>query len=86
MALTSSGSLYAWGLNNTGQLGDSTTINRAIPNLVSGGFTDWSKLSAGTSHSLAIRNGGFTRGATISMVASEMEQRLNRQLRFESEA
>jgi len=34
MAVTSDGSLWAWGLNNNGQLGDGTIINRYIPVLI----------------------------------------------------
>ena len=37
LAVTSSGALYAWGSNSSGQLGDGTTTNRPTPTLISGG-------------------------------------------------
>ena len=35
-AITNSGALYAWGRNNSGQLGDGTTTDRTTPVLVPG--------------------------------------------------
>ena len=37
VGLTTSGAAYAWGNNNSGQLGDGTTTDRTTPVLVSGG-------------------------------------------------
>ena len=53
LALGSNGTLWAWGWNNTGQLGDGTTANRLVPisvlNLTNGTF-----ISSGYAHSLAL--------------------------------
>jgi alpha-tubulin suppressor-like RCC1 family protein len=48
--------LYAWGLNSSGQVGDSTIINRSSPVLVSGNI--FRMCAGGLSHSAAIRNDG----------------------------
>ena len=57
-ALTSTGKPYAWGLNSSGQLGDTTTLNRSSPVLVSidPAFT-FTRVSGGTQGAL-IRNDG----------------------------
>ncbi len=53
-----SGSAYAWGYNNSGQLGDGSTTNRSVPVAVSlpAGVTI-SAMAAGFEHSLAIGPG-----------------------------
>lgn len=56
-AIGSSGSLYCWGDNATGQLGDGTTTDRSSPVKVTGlpiGFLK--TVSAGNSHSCAVVN------------------------------
>jgi alpha-tubulin suppressor-like RCC1 family protein len=58
LALRSNGTLWSWGINNTGQLGDGTTISRSSPVSVIGGITDWCRVSTNNSHSLAIRSNG----------------------------
>lgn len=62
LAIRSDGKLFTWGLNNAGQLGDSTVFNRNIPTQI--GNSSWSSVGAGTSHSLAVRSDGalFTWG------------------------
>jgi VCBS repeat-containing protein len=60
LALRTDGTLLAWGLNNDGEIGDTTTINRsrAVFVLVSTNiFTNLISMSAGQAHSLAISNG-----------------------------
>lgn len=60
LGLTDTGIAYAWGQNynsfsaGTGQLGDGTTVNRSSPVTIIGGITNWSQVSAGNGHSLAI--------------------------------
>jgi len=49
---------WAWGCNSVGQLGDGTTVNKSSPVSVVGGFCDWSKISVGAHHTLAIRTNG----------------------------
>jgi alpha-tubulin suppressor-like RCC1 family protein len=58
LGVRSNGSLWAWGLNSTGQLGDGTVTSRLSPVSVVGGFTDWCAASAGNAHSLGVRTNG----------------------------
>jgi len=57
IALKTNGTLWAWGRNGHGQLGDGTTINKIIPIQI-GTSNDWKYVSAGTTHNLAIKNDG----------------------------
>ena len=56
LGVRANGSLWAWGNNANGRLGDNTTTIRSSPVLVVGEFTDWIEASAGGNHSLSIRN------------------------------
>jgi alpha-tubulin suppressor-like RCC1 family protein len=59
LGLTSSGALYAWGLNTSGQLGINSTVNTSVPVLVSGpSGASWSSISAGDSYSVGIATNG----------------------------
>ena len=58
LAVNNTGVVYAWGLNNTGQLGDGTTTQRTTPVVVSGLSGTFTAVSAGNNHSLALRNDG----------------------------
>jgi len=51
-ALTADGSAYCWGDNRAGQLGDSSTVNRADPVAVKGGMK-FKAISAGYEHTCA---------------------------------
>lgn len=51
------GSLWCWGLNSDGQLGDGTTTNRLTPTQV-GTDTDWAVVALGTRSSYAIKQNG----------------------------
>lgn len=56
-ALTAAGDAYCWGNNQFGQIGDSTTVSRANPTLVSGGLK-FKKIAAGVAHSCGITTDG----------------------------
>jgi alpha-tubulin suppressor-like RCC1 family protein len=56
-AVTGTGDVYCWGNNQFGQLGDSTTVSRTDPTLVSGGLK-FKAISAGVAHTCGITTGG----------------------------
>jgi alpha-tubulin suppressor-like RCC1 family protein len=58
VAVRTTGTAWAWGLNSYGRLGDNTTVNKSSPVSVVGGFTDWCQIGAGKDHSLAVRTNG----------------------------
>ena len=58
IGVRANGTLWAWGSNLNGRLGDGTTTSRSSPVSVVGGFTDWIQASAGDSHSLGVRANG----------------------------
>lgn len=52
-AIRADGSLYCWGANNRGQIGDNTTNNAVTPTLVSAG--PWLAVAAGTEFTCGVR-------------------------------
>lgn len=58
IALRNNGSLWGWGANSTGELGDGTTTNRSSPVSVIGGFNDWVDVSMCLGGTIAIRANG----------------------------
>src|SRR5262249_48040811 len=58
-ARTSSGSLYVWGRNASGQLGDGTTTQHNTPELLST-YTGASAVTAGGSHAVALKSHNVT--------------------------
>jgi alpha-tubulin suppressor-like RCC1 family protein len=58
VAIASDDTLYAWGLNTSRQLGDSTTITRSSPVHVgtygTGGYLSWTTVAAGGTHTAAV--------------------------------
>lgn len=57
IATKADGSLWAWGANDFGQLGDGTFTNRITPTQI--GFdSDWGQIAAGWFHSIAIKTNG----------------------------
>jgi alpha-tubulin suppressor-like RCC1 family protein len=57
VAMKSDGSVWAWGQNDSGQLGDGTTMNRSTPVEVPG-LTGVVAVAAGWHHSLAVKSDG----------------------------
>ena len=58
LGLRQNSTLWVWGLNTCGRLGDGTTTSRLSPVSVVGGFTDWCQVSGGSAHSLGVRQNG----------------------------
>lgn len=58
IGLRANGSLWAWGRNGYGQLGNADTVYRSSPVSVVGGFSDWTQVSAGLFHAAAVRANG----------------------------
>jgi len=61
MALRNDNTLWTWGLNNNGQLGDATSINKSSPVQVAFGNAQWLTIAAGLSTNAAIATGQGTR-------------------------
>ena len=57
-AIKTDGSLWAWGNNTNGRVGDGTATNRSSPVQTIIGGNNWRSLSAGTSHTAAIKADG----------------------------
>lgn len=57
LAIKKDGTLWAWGANSKGQLGDGTNIDRNVPTKI-GNDTDWKYVAAGRQHSVAIKTDG----------------------------
>jgi len=49
---------YCWGPNSYGKLGTGDIVHSSCPVRVAGGFTDWTSLAAGVSHTCGIRRDG----------------------------
>jgi alpha-tubulin suppressor-like RCC1 family protein len=56
-AIKKSGRAYSWGLNNYGQLGDSSSINTSIPKIIKSNIT-FKEISAGGLFAIAIAKNG----------------------------
>ena len=57
VAVKNDGTVWAWGNNDSGQLGDGTTVNRLAPVPVPG-ISGVSALAAGGRHTVAVKNDG----------------------------
>ncbi|WP_435642034.1 RCC1 domain-containing protein [Micavibrio aeruginosavorus] len=83
--LKTTGRLYCWGWNGEGQMGRGNTTSASSPIQVSGSTTDWAQVSAGYSHTCAVkttgrlycwgqnRNGELGTGATSARSTSPVE-------------
>lgn len=58
LAVKTDGTLWAWGLNNAGQLGDGTNNPSSIVPVQIGAGNNWQFISAGPEHSMAIKTDG----------------------------
>jgi alpha-tubulin suppressor-like RCC1 family protein len=56
-ALKTDGTIWAWGQNNYGQIGDGTTTQRSSPVQI-GALTTWTDIAVGYFHMLAVKTGG----------------------------
>jgi alpha-tubulin suppressor-like RCC1 family protein len=58
LAIEKNGRVWAWGFNSVGQLGDNTIISKNTPVSILGAAKTFCKISAGSSHTLAIDKNG----------------------------
>ena len=54
-AIKTDGTLWTWGWNAYGQLGDNTAVNRSIPVTTFAGGTNWKQVASGFYHTAAIK-------------------------------
>jgi len=57
----STSTLWAWGYNDNGTLGDGTTTNRRTPTQEATGAANWSAVAAGGFHTVALKSVGRQR-------------------------
>ena len=57
-AIKTDGTLWTWGRNYGGALGDNSTTNRNTPVTTFAGGTNWKQVSSGASHTAAIKTDG----------------------------
>ena len=57
MAIKSDGTLWSWGVNTYGMVGDNTSTGRISPVQI-GTLTNWSTLALGNNHALALKTDG----------------------------
>lgn len=58
LGIKTEGTLWAWGQNQFGQLGDATVSNRSAPTQVSGSTSLWKQVAAGNSYTAALKTDG----------------------------
>ena len=57
-----SGTLWNWGYNNTGQLGDNTLTSRSTPVTTFEGGTNWKQVSSGSNQTVEIKTSDDLQG------------------------
>jgi alpha-tubulin suppressor-like RCC1 family protein len=57
-AVKTDGTLWVWGYNDSGQLGDNTIANKSSPVQTIAGGNNWKQVSAGAHHTAAIKTDG----------------------------
>ena len=57
LAIRSNGTIWGWGNNGSGNLGDSTVTNRLSPTQI-GALTNWSSIGSASSNGIAVKTNG----------------------------
>jgi alpha-tubulin suppressor-like RCC1 family protein len=57
-AIKTDGTLWTWGSNSLGRLGNNTAVNRSTPVTTFAGGTNWKQVSGGREHTAAIKTDG----------------------------
>ena len=57
-AIKTDGTLWTWGTNTNGQLGDGTSVTKSSPVTTAGGGTNWKQLACGVFYTAAIKTDG----------------------------
>ncbi|MBK8090761.1 MAG: cadherin-like beta sandwich domain-containing protein [Verrucomicrobiaceae bacterium] len=65
VAKKTNGTLWDWGVNTNGQVGQNDTTQRLVPTQI-GTFTDWTRVAVGNSQVLALRSNGTLWGWGIN--------------------
>jgi alpha-tubulin suppressor-like RCC1 family protein len=60
-AIKTDGTLWTWGFNLYGQLGNNSTTNTSTPVTTFAGGTNWKQVSAGYNHTVALRDDGVNK-------------------------
>ena len=58
VAIKTDGTLWTWGTNTNGQLGDNTTVDKSSPVQTVSGGTTWKQVAGGAAHTAAIKTDG----------------------------
>jgi alpha-tubulin suppressor-like RCC1 family protein len=69
VAIKTNGTLWAWGPNSSGQLGDGTTASRSSPVQIGSG-TNWTKVAAGDRFWVALKSDGTIWGCGYNFQAA----------------
>ena len=56
-AIKTDGTLWIWGGNGSGQLGNNTTVTRSTPVTTFAGGTNWKQVTGGSTHTVAVTSG-----------------------------